>query len=58
VLLLRPTELASSYQEIAELKEKLASSGEARTEIESLKNERESVRVRVEAMLANLDELL
>jgi len=44
--------------EVAELKEKLSASHETAGELDALKREREGVRQRVEAMLAQMDELL
>jgi len=49
---------AAAHAEIAALKEKLAASGDTQTEIEQLHREREAVRLRVEKMLTDLDELL
>jgi uncharacterized protein involved in exopolysaccharide biosynthesis len=49
---------ASAMAEVGELKEKLASSHETAGELDALKREREGVRQRVEAMLAQMDELL
>jgi DNA-binding protein H-NS len=49
---------AEAQAELATLKEKLAAAGDTQTELDHLHRERESVRLRVEKMLANLDELL
>jgi uncharacterized protein involved in exopolysaccharide biosynthesis len=49
---------AAAHAEIAVLKEKLAASGDTQNEIEHLHREREAVRLRVEKMLTDLDELL
>jgi len=51
-------ELAASNAELAALKEKLATAGNAQAELEGLHREREAVRLRVEKMLTDLDELL
>jgi uncharacterized protein involved in exopolysaccharide biosynthesis len=51
-------ELASAKIEIADLQDKLAASGSAQAEVETLTREREVVRQRVEKMLAQMDELL
>jgi SMC interacting uncharacterized protein involved in chromosome segregation len=51
-------ELASAKDEISGLKEQLVSSSAAGKEVEALTRERESVRLRVEKMLAQMDELL
>ena len=51
-------ELATAKAEIAELQSKLATAGSAQTEVETLTRERETVRQRVEKMLAQMDELL
>jgi uncharacterized protein involved in exopolysaccharide biosynthesis len=51
-------ELATAKAEIADLQSKLATAGSAQTEVETLTRERETVRLRVEKMLAQMDELL
>ena len=51
-------ELATAKAEIAELQSKLVTAGSAQTEVETLTRERETVRQRVEKMLAQMDELL
>jgi uncharacterized protein involved in exopolysaccharide biosynthesis len=51
-------ELSVASQEIAMLREQLRASGEAQNTVNALQQEREAVRVRVEKMLADLDELL
>ena len=52
------SELTAAKAEIAGLKEQLSTAGSAQKEVESLNRERESVRLRVEKMLAQMDELL
>jgi chromosome segregation ATPase len=52
-------ERSAAQAEAAELRDKLASaSGNAQSEIESLHREREAVRLRVEKMLSQMDDLL
>jgi uncharacterized protein involved in exopolysaccharide biosynthesis len=51
-------ENAVVQKEIAALKEELASSGDAQAEVESLNRERDAVRLRVEKMLASIDEVM
>lgn len=51
-------ELATAKEEIAGLKEQLTAASGAQTEVEALTRERESVKLRVEKMLAQMDELL
>jgi uncharacterized protein involved in exopolysaccharide biosynthesis len=51
-------ELSVAGQEIAMLRQQLSSSSEAQTTITAMQQERETVRLRVEKMLADLDELL
>jgi hypothetical protein len=51
-------ELSVATQEIALLQQQLASSSDAQTAVAALQQEREAVRLRVEKMLADLDELL
>jgi chromosome segregation ATPase len=50
--------LAEAQAETAGLRDKAASGAAAQTEVETLQRERESVRQRVEKMLAQMDELL
>jgi predicted nucleic acid-binding Zn-ribbon protein len=53
------SKLAEKDLQIATLREQLATAGSAsQHELENLHRERESVRLRVEKMLSNLDELL
>jgi len=51
-------ELESRGQEIVALREELAASGDANAEVQSLQREREAVRLRVEKMLASIDEII
>jgi len=51
-------ELSVASQEISLLREQLAASSAAQSTVDALQQEREAVRVRVEKMLADLDELL
>ena len=51
-------ELATAKAGIAELQGKLATADSAQTEVETLTREREAVRLRVEKMLAQMDEML
>jgi uncharacterized protein involved in exopolysaccharide biosynthesis len=51
-------ELSVAGQEIAMLRQQLSASSEAQTTITAMQQERETVRLRVEKMLADLDELL
>ncbi len=51
-------ELSVAGQEMALLREQLAASSSAQSTVDALQQEREAVRLRVEKMLANLDELL
>jgi hypothetical protein len=48
----------AALAEVAELREKLSASNNSQAEIESLQREREAVRLRVEKMVAQMDELL
>ena len=52
------SEAAAAKAEAAELREQLAAAGTAHTEVEAMTREREAVRLRVEKMLAQMDELL
>jgi hypothetical protein len=54
----RKEELESRGLEIVALREELAASGEANAEVQNLKREREAVRLRVEKMLASIDEII
>ncbi|SEG59702.1 hypothetical protein SAMN05421819_3682 [Bryocella elongata] len=49
---------SAAVAEVAELKDKLSASSETAGELDAMKREREGVRQRVEAMLAQMDELL
>jgi septal ring factor EnvC (AmiA/AmiB activator) len=51
-------ELSVAGQETAMLREQLAASSAAQSTVDALQQERETVRLRVEKMLADLDELL
>lgn len=51
-------ELATAKDEIAGLKDQLSAANAVGKEVETLTRERESVRLRVEKMLAQMDELL
>ncbi len=50
-------ELESRGQEIVTLRQELATSGDANAEVQHLQREREAVRLRVEKMLASIDEI-
>jgi len=50
--------LAAADEKLAAADEKLAVAGAAQNEIDSLHREREAVKLRVESMLAKMDELL
>ena len=52
------SERDAARTEVASLREKLATASGAQAEVESLNREREAVKVRVEKMLAQMDELL
>lgn len=54
----RKEELESRGQEIVALRQELAASGDANAEVQSLQREREAVRLRVEKMLASIDEII
>src|ERR1700761_7532271 len=54
----RTEELESRGQEIVTLRQELAASGEATAEVQSLQREREAVRLRVEKVVASLDEMI
>jgi uncharacterized protein (DUF3084 family) len=51
-------ELSAAQQEIGILKQDLDANGDVQSEVVALQQERETVRLRVEKMLAHLDELL
>lgn len=51
-------ELETARGEADTLRQKLETAGQAQTEVEALHREREAVRLRVEKMLAQMDELL
>jgi uncharacterized protein involved in exopolysaccharide biosynthesis len=51
-------ENAAAQKEVAGLKAELASSGDAQAEVASLNREREAVRLRVEKMLASIEEVI
>ena len=51
-------ELESRGQEIVALRQELAASGDANAEVQNLQREREAVRLRVEKMLASIDEII
>jgi len=54
----RKEELESRAQEIVALRQELAASGDANAEVKNLRHEREAVRLRVEKMLASIDEIV
>jgi hypothetical protein len=54
----RKEELESRGQEIVALRQELAASGDANAEVQNLQREREAVRLRVEKMLASIDEII
>ena len=54
----RKEELESRGQEIVALREELAAAGDANAEVQNLQREREAVRLRVEKMLASIDEIV
>ena len=51
-------ELSAAQTEATELRDKVATAAVAQSEVESLQREREAVRLRVEKMLSQMDELL
>ena len=57
-LLARAEELKLKGEEIAALRQELAASGDANAEVKNLRHEREAVRLRVEKMLASIDEIV
>jgi hypothetical protein len=54
----RKEELALRGQEVVALRQELAASGDANAEVQSLQREREAVRLRVEKMLASIEEII
>ena len=50
-------ELATRKEELA-LRQELAASGDVHAEVQSLQREREAVRLRVEKMLASIEEII
>jgi uncharacterized protein involved in exopolysaccharide biosynthesis len=54
----RHEELESRGQEIVALRQELAAAGDANAEVKNLQREREAVRLRVEKMLASIDEIV
>jgi hypothetical protein len=54
----RKEELALRGHEIVALRQELAASGDANAEVQSLQREREAVRLRVEKMLASIEEII
>jgi hypothetical protein len=54
----RREELESRGQEIVALREELAAAGDVNAEVQHLQREREAVRLRVEKMLASIDEIV
>jgi hypothetical protein len=54
----RKEELALRGHEIVTLRQELAASGDANAEVQSLQREREAVRLRVEKMLASIEEIV
>jgi hypothetical protein len=54
----RKEEIVLRGQEIVALREELAASGDANAEVQSLQREREAVRLRVEKMLASIEEII
>lgn len=49
--------LGERNEEITTLRQELAAAGDAQAEVESLQREREAVRLRVEKMLASIEEV-
>jgi chromosome segregation ATPase len=49
--------LAERNEEVSTLRQELASASEAQSEVETLHREREAVRLRVEKMLASIEEI-
>jgi antirestriction protein len=54
----RKEELESRGQEIVALRQELAAAGDVNAEVQHLQREREAVRLRVEKMLASIDEIV
>jgi hypothetical protein len=54
----RKEELESRGQEIVALRQELAAAGDANAEVQQLQRDREAVRLRVEKMLASIDEIV
>jgi antirestriction protein len=54
----RKEELESRGQEIVALRQELAAAGDVNAEVQNLQREREAVRLRVEKMLASIDEIV
>jgi hypothetical protein len=54
----RKEELALRGHEIVALRQELAAAGDAHAEVQSLQREREAVRLRVEKMLASIEEIV
>ena len=54
----RQEEFESRGQEIVALRQELATAGDANAEVKNLQREREAVRLRVEKMLASIDEIV
>ena len=54
----RKEELELRGQEIVALRQELATSGDSNAEVKNLLREREAVRLRVEKMLASIDEIV
>jgi hypothetical protein len=54
----RKEELALRGHEIVALRQELAASGDVHAEVQSLQREREAVRLRVEKMLASIEEII
>lgn len=48
----------AAQRELAALKQELSASGDAQAEVQSLHREREAVRLRVEKMLASIEEVV
>jgi uncharacterized protein involved in exopolysaccharide biosynthesis len=57
-LVLAKAESEAVRNELAALKLELSASGDAQAEVESLHREREAVRLRVEKMLASIEEVV
>ena len=57
-LVVAKAEGAAAQKELAALKKELAASGDAQAEVDSLHRERQAVRLRVEKMLASIEEVV